>query len=59
MHAFDDAVRFECQIAFASPYSDNRTIVAFACKDFSGPATRKIKQDLVEQSIFAQSTEFH
>jgi hypothetical protein len=59
MHAFDNAVRFKYEIVFASRYSDNRAVVACARKDFSGSATRKIKQDLVEQSIFAQSTEFH
>jgi hypothetical protein len=55
MYALDDAVRFQHEISFASGYFDYRAVVACTRKDSSGSPTRKIKQDLVEESVFAQS----
>jgi hypothetical protein len=59
MHSFDNAVRFQDEIIVAPRNLDNRAVVSCSGKGFSRSYARKINQDFVEQSVFAESSEFH
>ena len=59
MHVLDNSVRLQDEVIPVSRYFGYRAIVASASPDSSASPMRKIEQDLVEQSVFAESTQFH
>jgi hypothetical protein len=59
MHSFHNTVRFEHEMFIVAWSIHNGAIVARARGDFPSFATRKLKQDLVEEPVFAQSTDVH
>ncbi len=59
MHAFYDTVRFEHEMFIGGRNLHDRAIVGRVREDPPAFSTRKMKQNFVEEPVFAQSTDIH